>query len=268
MENRFKQYKLNVRKSPIDTRDWKASAIYPKITLPEILDYRIEMQPIRDQGNQGSCVAMAGAAMKEWQEWQDDFLEEWMSPQFIYNNREDTNEEGMYMRDLMRILKDMGDCKEKTFPYGALSKPSEKVYLEALNYVIKNYASVESIDELKTALYINGPIVIAVPVYNFSERMWYQNPGDELLGGHSMCICGYNTNGFIIRNSWNIDWGQDGYCILPYEDFGLVWEYWTTIDEDSYKPEPEPDNKTWLQKYWWIILLGGITLVTLGIIFL
>jgi C1A family cysteine protease len=246
----YSQYKLNVKRSPFDARDHKASAIFPKITLPDILDYRKDMFTIRDQQGQGACVAMAGSAMKEWQEKWDSLLEEHLSPQFIYNSREDPNGEGMYMRNLMDILRIKGVCKETTYPYKQFNPISEAVYKEALNFVIREYASIDTIDELKTALYINGPCVFSVPVYNWSERMWRQNPGDSSLGGHAMCFCGYNAEGFIVRNSWDTDWGQEGYCIFPYEDWGYQWEVWTSIDEDSYNPPvpPVPDKK-WFAKY-------------------
>src|ERR1035437_9873410 len=96
----FSQYKLNTLPSPKDKRDWKVSAIYPKdIVLPKSVDYRLQMQPVRDQGNQGTCLAQAGSAMKEWQERLDIGLNEYLSPQIIYNLRNDPKEEGMYGRD-------------------------------------------------------------------------------------------------------------------------------------------------------------------------
>jgi C1A family cysteine protease len=238
----FSQYKLNTLKSPEDKRDWKVSAIYPvKVVLPEILDYRSLMLPIRDQGTQGACAAMAGAAMKEWQEMMDVKMNEYMSPQFIYNSRADLTQEGMYMRDLMEILKQKGDCVESMFPYGSEGLPSIREYMNASLYKISNYASVDTIDDLKISLFLNGPGIITVPVYNFSERIWFQYPDEKFLGGHAMCIVGYLKDGFIIRNSWGTGWGLDGYSIMSYEDFGLQWEIWTTIDARSFDP-PTPTD--------------------------
>jgi len=256
----FSQYKLNVRESPFDPRDWKAKAIFKEIILPEIVDYRDHLFPVRDQGNQGSCAAMAGAAMKEWQEVIDYKLNEYMSPQFIYNNREDITEEGMYMRDLMEILKEKGDCIERMFPYGSNGKPSIEVFMNASLFKISNYAAVNTIEEFKTALFLNGPCIIAIPVYNYTERMWFKRESDSFLGGHALCVVGYNKEGFIIRNSWSEEWGQKGYCIMSYEDFGLQYEVWTCIDAKSVDPPlppipPVPEPKTWLSKYWWIVLI-------------
>jgi hypothetical protein len=79
----------------------------------------------------------------------------------------------------------------------------------------------------------NGPALIAVPVYNFGERLWQSGDGD-MLGGHAMSIVGWNEDGFIIRNSWGTDWGSNGYTIFPYIHWGMQWEIWTTVDAESY----------------------------------
>ncbi|MBK5202095.1 MAG: C1 family peptidase [Prolixibacteraceae bacterium] len=237
----FSQYKLNVTPSPKDKRDWKVSAIYPKVALPEIVDYRPVMFPIRDQGSQGSCAAMSGAAMKEWQEHIDVNMNDYMSPQFIYNNRENINEEGMYMRDLMEVLKEKGDCTESVFPYGTKGLPSIEVLMNASLYKISNYGSIDTINDLKTSLFSNGPCVIAIPVYNYTERMWFKNKGEYLLGGHALCVVGYNKEGFIIRNSWGADWGKEGYCVMSYDDFGMQYELWTTVDSKSFDPPVPPE---------------------------
>ena len=266
----YSQYKLNIIPSPPDSRDWKYETIVKGsiINFPETLDWRMSMFTVRDQGYQGSCAAMSGAAMKDWQEIKDVGVNEYMSPQFIYNNRENKISEGMTIRDLMHILKDIGTCRESLHPYGNIEPPSQVAYADAAEYMIAGYASIESIDGLKTALFENGPCVIALPVYNYTTRMWFKRLGDTQLGGHAMTSVGYDSNGFIIRNSWGDDWGDEGYTIFPYEDWGLQWEVWSTIDADSF-PSPDPDPgpippkpSWWKNPWYWAIGLA----VILGII--
>ena len=139
-------------------------------------------------------------------------INEYMSPQFIYNNRKNQDSEGMYGRDVMNILRKKGICFEKNYEYGKIESPNQiekKLYDIAKNHIISNYARVYTIDALKKALIKNGPCYIAVPVYNYSTTMWKpDNPGDQSKGGHAMTLVGYNTEGFIIRNSWGEELGR------------------------------------------------------------
>lgn len=250
----YSKYKLDIKPSPYDPRDWRVSAIIKGVDLPEVLDYRPLMQPVRDQGYQGSCAAMASSSMKEVQEKKDIGLNEYLSPQFIYNNREDKTEEGMYTRDLLKILQTVGVCKETLYPYGSMDTPSYICYKDSLNRTIDHYARVESWDQLRTSLYVNGPCLIAVPVYNYGSRMWYQNPGEQLLGGHMMCIAGYVDDDAIIRNSWSEEWELDGYTYMNKNDFSMAWEYWTTIDAKSVEDEELKERKGCA--LWWYNIFG------------
>lgn len=221
---------LDVVQSPEDTRDWIAETILTVAQYPATLDLRTYCQPIRNQGSQGACAAMAGAAMKEAHEYKDYKLREYLSPQYIYNMRANKTSSGMYMRDLMSILTKYGVCKESTYPYLTTSTITNEITTEANKFRIKGYASIATIDGLKNALFTNGPAVIAVPVYNYGATLWNQEANQTSLGGHAMVILGYTSVGFIIRNSWGTGWGDAGYTIFPYTHWGKQWEIWTTVD--------------------------------------
>ena len=49
--------------------------------------------------------------------------------------------------------------------------------------VIKGYDQIHSINELKKALYKNGPAYIAFPVYNYSNRMWKPENDEQKQNG-------------------------------------------------------------------------------------
>ena len=98
-------FKCTTIKSPQDSRDYIADRMLTPITsFPIKLDLRTQLQPIRNQGQQGSCAAQTAASCKEWHEKKDINIDEYMSPQFIYNNRENQLTEGMFGRDVMKIL--------------------------------------------------------------------------------------------------------------------------------------------------------------------
>ena len=98
---------------------------------------------------------------KELQEKKDYGLNEHLSPQFFYNNRDNLyddnkdNDEGMFGRNVMKLLKEMGICTEQQYPYGLIEtkdKIAEGIYLSANRHKIKGYARITSLDGLKTSL--------------------------------------------------------------------------------------------------------------------
>jgi C1A family cysteine protease len=234
-------YKFNLRRSPVDERDFLLSTVYPAdVTLPEVYDLRPEMPAVRDQGTQGTCSAQTAAAMKDWQERVDVGFQGYMSPQFVYNLRESYGMEGMTPRDTMKILNKVGIVPEKHYPYGKLEDLNEETLNaelrdEASKYKIAGYARIDLLDGLKKALFANGPCYIAFPVYN-PEKMEFWKPdftGQQMIGGHAVCVAGWLKDSFIIRNSWSTAWGDKGYTYLKFSDWGSQWEAWTTIDADS-----------------------------------
>ncbi len=234
-------YKFTLKRSPVDQRDFLLSSVYPAdVTLPATYDLRSSMPPIRDQGNQGSCSAQTASEMKEWQERVDVGYTGYFSPQFIYNLRENYEEEGMTPRDTMKILNKVGIVYEKDYPYGKIerldpSTMSSELLEEAAKYQIIGYARVDLLNGLKKALFANGPCYIAFPVYN-PEKWEFWKPdftGQNMLGGHAVSVAGWLKDSFIIRNHWSAAWGDRGYTYLKYSDWGSQWEAWTTIDADS-----------------------------------
>ena len=150
-------FALNARQPTQDDRDY----VYENIctvsySTNNLCDYRDQLMPVRNQGAQGTCYAQTAACVKEWQEKNDSYF----SPQFIYNNRdywnngkqdgEDVNEDyGMQGRDVMKILKHCGVCKETVYPYGTIEQASEidsSIVESAKENNIKGYAKINTLD--------------------------------------------------------------------------------------------------------------------------
>ena len=234
------------RPSPQDSRDWMAESIYPAtrdLSLPKTLDLRPYLPLPRNQGSRGTCAAFSASAIKEYQEYKDYGFSGNMSPEYIYHFRKTVPGEGMFGRNVMKILSQNGVCTERQLPYrrpvnkddkvDELEDFSEELLAQGRKHVIKNYAQVNTIEGLKTALYQNGPCYISFPVYSHRPELWRSSPGEKGSGGHAMSVVGYNEDGFIIRNSWGWNWNGNGYVIYPYEEFGVHWEIWTLIDDES-----------------------------------
>jgi len=243
---------LNVTQSPEDNRDLIFTS---SSEIKLILDYRGELLSVRNQGTQGTCYAFSAACMKEWQEKKDYGLNEYLSPQFFYNNREnlydenDKNNDGMFGRNVMKLLKEIGICSEQQYPYGLIQtrdKIDSGCYLKAFRNKIVGYAKITTLENMKRSLNKNGPCLISFPVYNYTKQLWKQQDNETMIGGHAMTIVGYLEDCFIIRNSWGPYWGDAGYCYYYFTDWGAHWEAWTTIDnvESDYVPSPpEPEPK-------------------------
>jgi hypothetical protein len=236
-------------------------------TFPDVLDLRNNIGPVRDQGSLGSCVSFASSAMKEWQERNSNTYTGYFSPAYIYVNRINNPEEGMFLSDACDILANKGVCGEEDYSYNAFTanrdpniiKPRElppSVITKANKYRTSNSVLVQTINDLKTALYLHGPCIIGTLVYYpMNKRMWVPTDPNNIFtnlgGGHCMVVVGYNTNGFIIRNSWGPNWNPNnspdmmGHDYLPYEDFKYATqryegEIWSTTDLIEHNPDYIP----------------------------
>ena len=226
-------HKLGCRPDPKDLRDLPMSMVLPAIKLPKRIDYSPKMTPVRDQGNQGTCVAFASVVgMKEYQDTKElrKLIE--LSPRYIYSlckkNDGAPDEEGTYPRVAMKMLVKYGVCPEVFWPYFPfqIDKPKKNANSVAKIYRIKAYARIKSTLEMKRSLAINGPFLAGVDVYKswFSKKsektglipMPRQN--EELMGGHAICIVGYDDTKklFKFKNSWSAKWADKGYGYLPY----------------------------------------------------
>lgn len=82
----------------------------------------------------------------------------------------------------------------------------------------KSYSITRDEKKIRAEIYENGPVEGAFTVYedliNYKEGV-YQHVTGKMLGGHAIRILGWGTeNGtpyWLIANSWNTDWGNNGF---------------------------------------------------------
>ncbi len=252
-------FELNAIKSTPDIRDWILEDLFSNNTEDiRRCDYRNELLPVRNQGSQGTCYAQTAACVKEWQENKKNYF----SPQYIYDNRDYWNNNkqdgddfkedyGMQGRDVMKILKNSGVCDENDYPYGysrQIKDIPEYIKNIAKKNVIKAFAKINTLDGLRNSLKVNGPCLIAFPVYNYSDQMWLKKENDNFQGGHAMTVVGFDDDKeyFIIRNSWGDKWADNGYTYYKYIDWNSHWECWTTVDclkNNQILPEPDTESE-------------------------
>ena len=223
--------------------------------LPKHVDLIPKMQPIRDQGNRGTCVAFASVAALElyWARGGPATLD--FSEQFLYCDCKahdgEPNESGTFVRVAMDCLKKDGCCLETTWPYvdhdipgnEGQGPPPDAAVTEAKKYRTKDVHQLAPTDVpgIKSELAAGRCVAFSVPVFN----SWFRNPevqrtgeilnpfpGETPNGGHAMCLVGYDDDPgnvalgggrFRVRNSWGtVDWayesavGKPGYGTIPY----------------------------------------------------
>ncbi|MFO0558407.1 MAG: C1 family peptidase [Polyangiales bacterium] len=220
------------------TRTWAPSASAASSKLPRRVDLRPFLTEVENQEDTNSCAANAVAGAYEYlvkrhlgEEAYD------VSRLFIYYNGRavdgiENEDEGSVIGSLIESLKQYGACSEATWPFDAEivnEQPSDEAYQEASEFLIEDTAVVPTrLEAWKSALAEGYPIIFGISLFRSFDK--HRKPGlvpmpspressRESHGGHAMLAVGYSDQDrvFIVRNSWGTDWGDDGYCYIPYD---------------------------------------------------
>ena len=197
-----------------------------------------------NQGDQNSCVgwatAYAARSILEAQATHADPNSLAFSPSYIYNQVHLADCEGSYMPVALAKLANNGLLSLDEFPYSDETcdrLPSEAQKLRATRYRItgfsrltKNIKDAEgnfAIDtvSVKQMLAAGSPVIIgAIITTSFDslrQAVWQPTPNDVPLGGHAMCVVGYNDTlagggAFMLMNSWGEEWADKGMAWVRY----------------------------------------------------
>ena len=152
--------------------------------LPSSYDYS-EFQKLRakDQGNTSQCVPYSLSVLLESRKLLNNDSSFELNIQDIYDSRiEKTN--GMKIREALEYMKNIGFENITT-------KEREQILF---------FGKLTSIHAIKSSIYMNGPCIIALPVYDSTNTQFWR--GDKLEGGHAIACVGYNEEGLKLLNSW------------------------------------------------------------------
>lgn len=210
-----------------------------------------------NQGNLGSCTANAFCAAYQLLATKNNTHDAGFEPSrlfFYYNERIaedplhkqlDIVDTGADVADGEQYCNNYGVCSEQSWAYDLTkcnSTPTKECYDEALKHKISGF-NVIPVDKnvttnIENTIAAGSSILCAVGIYNSFESDTvaktgvvpvpkpknYDDPNDTVdacLGGHEMLVVGYNrtTQLFTVLNSWGSNWGDHGFCYIPYGYF-------------------------------------------------
>lgn len=210
------------------------------------IDLRSSFTPVKNQGQQGSCLAHAVTSLFEYMLKSNQDPNPDLSEAFLYYNArakdgEQNVDGGSRIDYAMQSLVEYGICTESMCKYdpGVYNvKPSEEAYKDAESRKVKEALNVDrKIDAIRSALEDGFPVGISVRLtdsFGSGDRGFVQMPSSEEIkemqspehegkkhSSHAMVICGYSDRYkfFIVRNSWGASFGDKGYCYMPYSYF-------------------------------------------------
>lgn len=200
------------KKSEIDGTEYTI-LLPPSLDIPIAYTYEDILPEVIDQGDNPICVPCSISSFLNWRENLNTGEPDDNGIDLFEIYKQKTNDgDGMTFKEAFHYLRH----------HGVRSKKG--------NLKIGEYAMLKNPMELKYAIVANGPCLGALPVYNGTSTFWKkQSQFQKLLGYHAISLVGYTENGFIIRNSWGAGFGENGYTLIDYVDFGKLLEAWSVV---------------------------------------
>lgn len=202
----------------------------PSNHYPKEIDLREGFSNIKNQGETGACSAYASVGAFEYLSHSEIVFSE----SFVYfmartYDKSTDTDEGSSIYLSIRALSEFGVCEKKFWDDTVdFSKEPDIIAKDnALNHRVTKALNINhNISDFKSSIAEGYPICIVIKVFESfgkSIRGFITTPTEEEIkngkgGYHAVVICGYSDEKriFIVRNSWGKEFGDNGYCYIPY----------------------------------------------------
>ena len=216
----------------------------------ESVDLRKNFTEIKNQGQQGSCLSFTVTSIFEYMMKMNDSKDYDLSEAFLYYNARNLDDvgdvstqtdTGSRFKPTMDSLTKYGLCLEQYCRYddGVYDRcPSDEAYADAGSRKLIKALNVErNVEAIKSALAEGYPVAASFTLCEsfYPSKGYIKMPSEQEIAQtlsadaneenagkhtrHAMAIVGFSDqlNMFVVRNSWGKDWGDNGYCYIPYE---------------------------------------------------
>jgi hypothetical protein len=234
--------------------------------LPAAHSLKAYAPKVMSQGRYGTCTGWAStyaartiaeAYANGWTD-KEKISDEAYSAMFTYGmvRRNPGCENGTAISEAVRKLKEVGAVKRRELPDSCPTAVLTDLYQKAGEHRIFDCFTTFSqsdppnfkVAAVKKAISENRPVVAAMSVYESFKRqgkgVWNGFTTAAEVGGHAMCVVGYNDalygGAFEIMNSWGTNWGDMGFVWVKYDDFGKHSWYGHDIYIKKRIPAPAP----------------------------
>lgn len=233
---------LGYLRDPADHRDWPIARLGLGAVLPPSVSLRARVDTVLDQGATQSCVAHAWVqALRIGDHVDGRVSPELASRLFVYFNARaihggEHQDGGTFLRTCAQGLVRFGRPGEHLWPFEQRhinDHPSWKAYRAAYDWRgPRGYYRIANGDlaSIRVALASGKPVVFGMDV----DMAFLDNAGPTLIGpaegaavgGHAMCVVGYDGEDFEIVNSWGPTWRDGGFARLTPARMETATDLW------------------------------------------
>ena len=200
--------------------------------------------PVLDQGETNACTGFALASLLQvLTKTTSRSGGAQVSPWMLYSmaRRYDAfgghlEDAGSSVRGAMKGWQKHGACALELWPGIDMppvpDNPLKDWWLDAVRRPLGAYYRIDASDlpSIHSALLEVGAVVASVACHpGWDEGHGARRTGDGLWeiphrpllrpDGHAFVIVGYNDAGFVVHNSWGVNWGTGGRAVLTYQDW-------------------------------------------------
>lgn len=180
--------------------------------------------PARDQGTRPTCLSFASTAAHECARQVSGVGAEYLSPEALHTVAAAglPAPNGVSFDRIRRALEKEGQPLEIDWPYGspAPTNPAASMFKRASSFLAP-----DNVSQIVTLLNRQQSVVAGFWITQaFLDHRGWMLPATfdpPAVGGHAMAIVGFvsdtadNPTGFIVRNSWGVQWGTEGCACMP-----------------------------------------------------
>lgn len=211
----------------------------PSGDLPTELDWRDNngnwVTSVKNQANCGSCWDFSATAQVEawWQIYNNNPQANLdLSEQFVLSCSDAGSCSGGRVEPALSFYQNNGVPLESCLPYQAsdfvsCGEACEDWQNQAVTIPGWGYVTLEEpiVANIKQAL-LYHPVSASFTVFEdfvYYRGGVYQHVWGEEVGGHAILIVGWNDaeQSWICKNSWDSDWGENGYFRIKWGDSGM-----------------------------------------------